>query len=60
MDEIKKIEEQFFKELKKVDDSKTLEELRVDFLGRKNGRINNLMSILKSLPGKEKKEFGLS
>ena len=40
-----------------VDTAEAIEQLRVEFLGKK-GMVSALMSELKNVPNEEKKEFG--
>ena len=54
---IKELEQQFNAELTAVTDLKSLEELRIKFLGRK-GSITALFDEFKELPKEGKREFG--
>ena len=54
VDAIKKL---FEEKIKAVEASDKVEELRVEFLGKK-GQVAALMSELKNIPNEEKKEFG--
>jgi len=54
---IQKIKTEFSSELNTAKSTKTIEELRVKFLGKKSP-INDLMAQLKNLPPDEKRELG--
>jgi phenylalanyl-tRNA synthetase alpha chain len=55
---VKKLEKQFFEDLKKIDSTEELESLRIQYLG-KNGKLRNLTAEISSLSKEEKKEFGI-
>lgn len=57
MDEIKQIENEFDAELQNVTDEKTLDDVRVSFLGKK-GKLTNLMPKIKEIAVEKRKEFG--
>lgn len=57
LDQINQITTEFFDELKKTDNLKTLEELRIKYLGRKGG-FADLFEDFKKLPGNEKPAIG--
>ena len=59
MEEIKLIEKEFDQELANVSDGKTLESVRVAYLGKK-GKLTNLMPKIRDIPVEERKEFGQS
>ena len=56
-DRIKELEQQFNSELAQVSNLKSLEELRIKFLGRK-GSITALFDEFKELPREEKPKYG--
>lgn len=57
LERIKELEKQFNSELTDVKDLKSLEELRIKFLGRK-GSITALFDEFKTLPKEEKPKYG--
>lgn len=57
MDEIKQIENEFDAQLQTVTDEKTLDDVRVSFLGKK-GKLTNLMPKIKEIAVEKRKEFG--
>jgi phenylalanyl-tRNA synthetase alpha chain len=57
LERIKELEKQFNSELAEVTDLKSLEELRIKFLGRK-GSITALFDEFKELPREEKPKYG--
>lgn len=57
LERIKELEKQFNSELAEVKDLKSLEELRIKFLGRK-GSITALFDEFKELPREEKPKYG--
>lgn len=57
LERIKELEKQFNSELAEVKDIKSLEELRIKFLGRK-GSITALFDEFKTLPKEEKPKYG--
>ena len=57
MEEIKNLETQFLQELKNVSNEKSLEDLRVAYLGKK-GYVTCLMSKIKDIDPSERKTFG--
>ena len=54
---VNEIKSLFDEKISSVTSSSQVEELRVEFLGKK-GLVSSLMSELKSVPNEEKKEFG--
>jgi len=56
---IKNIEEELNDKIDSIDNSKDLNDLRVEYLGKK-GKITELTGLMKDLPVEEKKEFGKS
>ena len=56
---IRKFREQFYQKLGDVDDVRSLEDLRLDFLSKK-GHISTLMKELSKIPNEKKKEYGQS
>ena len=56
---IRKFREQFYQKLGDVDDVRSLEDLRLDFLSKK-GQISTLMKELSKVPNEKKKEYGQS
>ncbi len=52
-DKIEKIKIQFDQDLSKAKDSKDLEQLDINYLGRKSGKLTELMKDLKSIPKEE-------
>ena len=56
-DRINELKERFAKELSKVSDQKSLEELRLAFLSKK-GQVSVLMQELSKIPNEQKKEAG--
>ncbi|HAG70130.1 MAG TPA: phenylalanine--tRNA ligase subunit alpha, partial [Lachnospiraceae bacterium] len=57
IDMVDKFREQFYKKLRDVNDVKSLEELRLDFLSKK-GQVSALMKELSKVPDEKKKEYG--
>lgn len=57
LERIKELEKQFNSELAEVKDLKSLEELRIKFLGRK-GSVTALFDEFKELPREEKPKYG--
>jgi phenylalanyl-tRNA synthetase alpha chain len=58
LEEIKAAEVQFKLMVGDANDAKSLDGLRVEFFGRKGGRIPELFGKLKSVPADQKKEVG--
>ena len=56
---IKNIEEELSNKIESITDLKSLNDLRVEYLGKK-GKITELSSLMKDLSIEEKKEFGKS
>ncbi len=56
-DKIKKIEEKFREEISAVEDEKSLNDLRVKYLGKKS-ELNELLKGIKDLSSDEKREIG--
>lgn len=56
-EKISALKEQFGADMSKVNDLKTLEELRLAFLSKK-GKISSLMQELSKIPNEEKREVG--
>lgn len=56
--ELNKIKQELEDSLKKIKDSGALEELKVKYLGRKNGILTNALKGIKDLPVEQKKEVG--
>jgi len=59
MSEIKQVQTEFEEKLKEINDLKSLDDLRVAFLGKK-GKVTNLMPKIKELEVEKRKEFGQS
>jgi len=57
MEDIRKLQDDFGANITSASDSKTLEELRIRYLGR-NGEVNRLMEKLPTLPSEERGSFG--
>jgi phenylalanyl-tRNA synthetase alpha chain len=57
LENLKKIKEEFLEKIKNVSDAKNLEQIRIEYLGRK-GKIAFLIEKLASLPLEEKRRFG--
>ena len=58
LDEITKARQAVESRLEEIQDTEALESLRIEFLGRKQGRIGELFKSLKSLPPDERKQAG--
>ena len=58
MDNIKIIKEQLLKDLQTIDTIKKLNDLKIEYLGKK-GKITTLNSTIKSIDDDKKKEFGI-
>ncbi len=56
--DLEALEEQFTAETARVDSRARWEELRLDWLGRKHGRVRELLSGLKEVPAEERREAG--
>lgn len=56
--DISKLKSAFAKDIKGVKDAKGLEELKVKYLGRKDGELNKVLKSLKDLSLAEKKKVG--
>lgn len=56
--DISKLKSAFAKDIKAVKDAKELEELKVKYLGRKDGELNKVLKSLKDLSLAEKKKVG--
>ena len=54
---VEEVKRSIEEDLKEVSDLKTLNDLRVKYLGKK-GLISELNSEIKNIPNEEKKEFG--
>ena len=52
-----KLKEEFFEEIKKVENNEDLENLRIKYMGKK-GLVTDLMKEMKNLSNEEKKTFG--
>lgn len=59
IEEISKISNLFEQEVKDVQTSEKLEELRVKYLG-KSGLVSGLMPKIKEIPNEQKREFGMA
>lgn len=57
MEEIKKLEKNFFQELKNASTKEEVESLRVSYIGRK-GKVTELLKKIPTLPPEKRKEFG--
>jgi phenylalanyl-tRNA synthetase alpha chain len=57
MEDIRKLQDDFVSTITSASNSKTLEELRIKYLGR-NGEVNKLMEKLPTLPKEERGNFG--
>src|SRR3989339_184851 len=57
-DELNKIKQEIFEELKKISESEALKELEIKYLGRK-GELNRILRGLAELSGEEKKKIGM-
>jgi len=57
MEEIKKLEKNFFQELKNANTKEEVESLRVSYIGRK-GKVTELLKKIPTLPPEKRKEFG--
>lgn len=55
---IAKLKEQALRDIKEVKDAKSLEEIRIKYLGRKDGELTKILRSLKDLSVKEKREIG--
>src|SRR6478672_312623 len=58
IDDINKASAEFDAELASADDSRSLDETRVRWFGRKGGRVPEFFSRLKEVPKEQKKEVG--
>ena len=56
--DISKLKSAFAKDLKAVKDAKGLEDLKVKYLGRKDGELNKILKSLKDMSLAEKKKVG--
>lgn len=56
-EKVNRIKEELLQKLKTVDSLNTLNDLRVEFLGKK-GSITELSNLMREIPVEEKKEFG--
>ncbi|MDH5561884.1 MAG: phenylalanine--tRNA ligase subunit alpha, partial [Deltaproteobacteria bacterium] len=54
---LNELENSFLKDLDQVQSTKELEDLKVNYLGKK-GRVNDFMRVLKDLPPDQKADFG--
>lgn len=54
---IEELKKQFEEELKSIDDSESVEKIRVNYLGKK-GKVTELLGGLKDVAAEHKKEFG--
>ncbi len=59
MSKVEEIKALFEEKIKTLDASSKVEEMRIEFLGKK-GLVASLMSELKNIPNEQKKEFGQS
>ena len=57
IENINKIQQDFDSRLESVSDSKQLEQIRIDFLGKK-GQLQGLMKELRNVSSEEKPNFG--
>jgi phenylalanyl-tRNA synthetase alpha chain len=55
---LKKIEENFKKDIKEVSDLKQLADLKVTYLGRKQGALTDILKSLKNLPLAKRRKLG--
>ena len=58
LQKIEEVKKQFEVDVKSVSDQKSLEELRLKYMGKK-GLITNLMPMLKDVPNDQKREMGM-
>ena len=57
MDEFKQLEQSFNEDIKSVNDAKTLDDVRVLYLGKK-GKVTSLFAKIREIANEEKKAFG--
>lgn len=57
MDDIKKLELEFDEQIKQIKDEKSLEDVRVSYLGKK-GKLTAIMSTIRDIAVEKRKEFG--
>ena len=57
MEELNNVLQEFKSELEKTTDIKTLDDLRVAYLGKK-GKITELMGKIREIPNEQKREYG--
>ena len=57
MDEFVKLENSFNEDIKKVNDPKALDDVRISYLGKK-GKVTNLFAKIKEIAVEERKAFG--
>jgi len=57
-EKIKKLREELVSKLDSINDLKELNDLRVEYMGKK-GVINDLVTIMTTIPNEEKKAFGM-
>ncbi|MFA6027757.1 MAG: phenylalanine--tRNA ligase subunit alpha [Patescibacteria group bacterium] len=57
-DKILQIKQEIQQALAQVNDAKSLEELKIKYVGRKDGKLTNLLKKIKDLPVEQKKEVG--
>lgn len=58
-EELLKIKNEIRQALNNIKDTQALEELKIKYLGRKDGKLTNLLKNLKNLSSGQKKEIGL-
>lgn len=58
IEKVNEIKEEFEKKSLKITDMKTLNDLRVEYLG-KQGKVTELSKLMKDVPNEDKKEFGM-
>ncbi|MDD2807503.1 MAG: phenylalanine--tRNA ligase subunit alpha [Patescibacteria group bacterium] len=58
LNEIKKLRESFNQEIDGISDGDSLDELEVSYLGRKSGKLNNILRGLKDLAEDDRKKVG--
>lgn len=58
IEKVNLIKAEFEKEVLKVNDMKSLNDIRVEYLG-KQGKVTELSKMMKDIPNEQKKEFGM-
>ena len=58
LEKVKEIKELFEKDVLNINDLKTLNDIRTEYLG-KQGKITELSKMMRDVPNEDKKEFGM-